>query len=278
MRYTNITDNTLRAVILFKLILFGIAQWSSWSRSGLIGGAGSIVHSWSQARKVAGLNFEGWPTAFDEILVIEFSGIFNPADGSEKLSFVHRALVLDQPVSINFVRDVMTLRQLISLCRGELPRGNEFGADDAFLPELHTARSEMRSEMRSDMSTATPRLQEDWAPSSARYTEAASFPPREPISQHYAWMLEDFDSAAVCSRKYPSRSGDALSSESPPATRRSFPILSYRRAGTSCSYLQDSNRTTYPIIARPRQNKALSEIDAAVGYGSARAVSINGHL
>jgi hypothetical protein len=232
------------------------------------------VHSWSQARKVAGLNFEGWPAAFNEILVIEFSGIFNPAETSEKLTFVHRALVLDQPVSITFVRDVMTLRQLISLCCGDLPRGNEFGADDPFLPELHTARSEMRSE-----TAATPRLQEDWAPSSARRSEAASYPPREPISQHYAWMLEDFDSATVRSRKHPPRSADPLAPDSPPATRRSFPILSYRRAGTSCSYLQDSSRTTYPIIARPRQAKARPEIDAAYGgYGSARAVSINGHL
>ena len=235
------------------------------------------MHSWSQTRKVAGLNFEGWPAAFDEILVVEFSGIFNPAETSEKLTFVHRALVLDQPVSITFVRDVMTLRQLISLCCGDLPRGNEFGADDAFLPELHTARSEVRSEM----SASTPRLLEEWAPSSARRSEAASFPPRESVSQHYAWMLEDFDSAAVGSRKYPSKPGDVLSADSPPATRRSFPILSYRRAGTSCSYLQDSSRTTYPIIARPRQTKSRPEIDAAIGYGgygSARVVSINGHL
>ena len=189
---------------------------------------------------MASLNFDAWPAAFDEILVIEFSGLYSPGESSEKFSFVHRALVLDQAVNISFVRDVLSLRQFINMCSEHSPRQNGIGLADM--------------DERYGGSESTPRTIEE-------YGTAQAHGPRlkETIPKQYAWMLEDFDSSVRSPKSRWKHASDAELFDSAPPTHRSFPILSYRRASLTRSYLQDSNRTTYPIIARPRTNKQPPE-------------------
>jgi hypothetical protein len=220
-------------------------QWSRWHRLGLIGGAGSIVHSWSQARKVGSLNFDGWPNAFDNILVIEFSGLFNPGENHEHLSFVHRALVLDQPVNVSFVRDVLSLRQFVSFCTSHTPQGHGHGAGLADVDEKYAASETSQRSHRLSSSRTVPHQEQDL--------------------RHYRWMLEDFDEAFSLTRSRWKGSVDSEAADSAPPTHRSCPILSYRRASHHCSYLQDSNRTTYPIIARPRKNKGRADDSSPSG-------------
>ena len=194
---------------------------------------------------MASLNFDEWPSAFENILIIEFSGLFNPGDSHDKLSFVPRALVLDQPVNLSFVRDVLTLRQFISLCTVRSPRGDGVGLVD--VDEKYSIPESCRETER---------------PSGSRSV------PHETILLQHRWMLEDLDESLGLSKQRWKGTSDSESNGSCPPTHRSFPILSYRRASHLCSYLQDSNRTTYPIIARPRDNKTRAEIGSPLARGA----------